>query len=78
MSTFDIPNDEELQPYIKHDYDLINKNYPISDNFPESDYNQFIQLRDTLVYSSKYYKGKKGSKLVIGEKENTVEIIYRN
>jgi hypothetical protein len=53
---FDIPNDEELNPMIKHDYDLIQKDYPqgISNN-PTSVYDQFISLRDTLIDSDKKY-----------------------
>lgn len=35
-------------------------------------------LRDTLVYSKKYYKGKAGSTLVIGDTEETVEVLFKN
>ena len=44
----------------------------------ESTYDQFLQLRDTLIYSEKKYKGKAWSKLIIGEKEETVEILWKN
>lgn len=43
-----------------------------------STYDQFIQLRDTLIYSGKKYKGKGGSRLIIWEKEETVEIMWKN
>lgn len=78
MTNYDIPNEEELQPYVVHNYDLNSTEYSIKQNTPVSDYNQFIQLRDTLVYSGKYYKWKAGSQLVIWEKENTVEIKWSN
>lgn len=78
MANFDIPNEEELQPYTEHNYDLVEQNYPIEENNTHSTYDQFISLRDTLVYSDKYYKWKWGSKLIVWEKERTVEIIWRN
>lgn len=78
MTNFDIDNWEELQPYKDYNYDLIEKEYPVEENNADSTYNQFIQLRDTLVYSTKHYKWKWGSKLIIWEKEETVEIIWRN
>lgn len=39
----------------QHDYLLFPNEYPISDNEAHSTYDQFIQLRDTLVMSNKYY-----------------------
>lgn len=78
MVNYDYPNEEELQPYVPHNYDLVNTEYPIWENIPTSDYNQFIQLRDTLVYSGKKYNGKAGCKLCIGEKEETVEVQWNN
>ena len=44
----------------------------------ESTYDQFLQLRDTLIYSEKKYKGKAWSKLIVWEKEETVEILWKN
>lgn len=78
MAEFDYPNEEELQPYIPHDYDLVDKEYPIEENNAESTYNQFIQLRDTLIYSDKKYNGKAWAKLIIWEKEETVEVLRSN
>ena len=78
MTNFDIDNWEELQPYKDYNYDLIDKEYPIDENNASSTYNQFIQLRDTLVFSWKKYKWKAWSKLVVWEKEETIEIEYNN
>lgn len=78
MTDFDIPNEEELYPHKDYNYDLVDREYPIEENYAESTYNQFINLRDTLLYSGKKYKGKAWAKLVIWEKENTVEVVYRN
>lgn len=78
MENYDLPNQQELQPDIVHNYDLVPQQYSIEDNNTVSTYNQFIQLRDTLVYSGKKYPGKAWSKLIIGEKEQTVEIQWKN
>ena len=78
MEKFDIPNEEELLPQVVHNYDLAEQTYPIENNRTTNTYDQFIMLRDTLVYSKKYYKGKAGSVLVIGDTEETVEVIVRN
>lgn len=53
--------------------------YNINDNEAHSTYDQFIQLRDTLIFSGKYYNDKANRKLCIGSKmdwstTNTVEI----
>ena len=58
MTNYDIPNEEELQPRKVYNYDLVGRQYPIADNNTVSTYNQFIQLRDTLVFSEKKYPGK--------------------
>ena len=58
MSNYDIPNEEELRPGEVYDYDLIGKQYPISENHTVSTYKQFIQLRDTFIFSKKKYPGK--------------------
>lgn len=78
MANFDVANPDELRPNKPYNYDLIGKEYPIEQNRSTNTYDQFIMLRDTLVYSKKYYKGKAGSVLVIGDTEETVEVIIRN
>lgn len=78
MTNFDVPNPEELRPNKVYNYDLIPQQYPIQENRSTNTYDQFIMLRDTLVYSKKYYQGKGGSKLIIGEKEDTVEVEFFN
>lgn len=76
---FDIPNDEELNPTIKHDYDLIQKDYPQGiNNNPTSVYDQFIGLRDTLIDSDKKYPWKRGATLIIWNRERSIEIKYKN
>lgn len=69
---------ERTQFDWKHQYLATPTEYPISANENHSTYDQFIQLRDTLIFSGKYYNGKKGSKLVIGESEETVEVLWKN
>ncbi len=78
MTNFDIPNESELNPYKVYDYDLVDSSYPIEDNQSHGVYDQFLWLRDTLVKSWKKYSWKAGSKLVIWETEDTVEVIWRN
>lgn len=78
MDRFETPNPNELQPEVLHNYDLISKEYPMSDNRVTNTYDQFIMLRDTLVYSKKYYQGKGWARLIVGEKEETVEVEYVN
>ena len=78
MANFDIPNPEELQPYKVYNYDLVPGEYPIEKNRSTNTYDQFIMLRDTLVYSKKYYKGKAGSKLIVGDSEETIEVEFYN
>jgi hypothetical protein len=58
MANFDIPNENELVPGKVYNYDLKAKQYDITQNRVTNTYDQFIMLRDTLVYSKKYYKGK--------------------
>lgn len=62
----------------QHEYLLTPSEYPISANENHSTYDQFIQLRDTLIFSGKYYNWKKGSKLVVGESEETIEVLWKN
>lgn len=78
MTNFDISNGEEVAPGKIYNYDLLPEWYDISQNRSTNTYDQFIMLRDTLVYSKKYYKGKAGSVLVIWDTEETVEVIVRN
>ena len=58
MGSYDIPNEEELKPGKVYNYDLLGKEYSVDENRITNTYDQFIMLRDTLVYSKKYYKGK--------------------
>lgn len=56
--------------------------YPIQENEAHSTYRQFIQLRDTLVFSSKQYAEHPGKKLIVGYKKDwrttqTVEVQER-
>lgn len=68
----------------EHDYLLSPNDYPINDNEAHSTYDQFIQLRDTLVSSWKYYNDKAWCRLIVGSKNdwktttNTIEIIWKN
>ena len=79
MTNFDIPNEQELQPDVVYNYDLVGKEYPITENNSPATYNQFIQLRDTFIHSEKKYPWKAGKKLIVWEKmdgstTNTIEI----
>lgn len=70
---------ERTQKDWEHDYLLTPWEYPISENNAHSTYDQFIQLRDTLVYSNKYYGSSAWRSLIIGTKldwtpTNTIEI----
>lgn len=56
--SYDIPNEEELRPNKTYSYDLKGKSYPITNNSITNTYDQLIMMRDFLVYSKKYYKGK--------------------
>lgn len=69
---------ERTQFDWKHQYLATPNEYPISANENHSTYDQFIQLRDTLIFSGKYYNWKKWSKLIIGESEETVEVLWKN
>lgn len=77
MANFDIPNENELAPGKVYNYDLKAKQYDITQNRVTNTYDQFIMLRDTLVYSKKYYEGKAWLKLVIWDSEETVEVQER-
>lgn len=77
MDKFDIPNPDEALPGKIYNYDLIPEQYDISRNKSTNTYDQFIMLRDTLVYSKKYYQGKAWLKLVIWDSEETIEVLER-
>ncbi len=74
---------ERTQYDWQHDYLVSPWDYPISANDANSTYDQFIQLRDTLIFSGKYYNDKASKKLCIGDKgdwttTNTVEVRLPN
>ena len=52
--------------------------YPITDNETHSTYDQFIQLRDTLIFSGKYYNDKAWAKLIVWASKETIEVIFKN
>lgn len=68
----------------KHEYLVSPTEYNINDNEAHSTYDQFIQLRDTLIFSWKYYNNKAWCKLIVWGKEdwktttNTIEVIFKN
>ena len=70
---------ERLLEDGQHDYRATPGMYPISDNNRPATYDQFITLRDTLVFSNKYYADKAWRSLIIGTKldgtpTDTIEI----
>lgn len=67
----------------EHQYLATPREYPISDNNRPATYDQFIQLRDTLIFTGKYYNDKAGRKLCIWSKldwttTNTIEVELTN
>lgn len=63
----------------QHEYRATPWEYPIQDNSSPATYDQFIKLRDTLVYSNKIYAENAWRSLIIGTKLNwmptdTIEI----
>ena len=62
----------------EHDYLATPTEYPISNNENHSTYDQFIQLRDTLIFSGKYYNDKRWAKLIVGDTCETIEVQYKN
>ena len=67
----------------QHDYLLSPNEYPIGANENHSTYDQFIQLRDTLIFTGKYYNDKASRKLCVGDKwdgstTNTIEVWLPN
>jgi hypothetical protein len=70
---------ERLLEDWQHEYRATPSGYPISNNESPATYDQFITLRDTLVFSNKYYADKAGRSLIIGTKldwtpTDTIEI----
>lgn len=59
-------------------YDLQPIEYDMKPLEQHSTYDQFIQLRDTLVFSWKRYVGKAWAKLIVWEKEETIEVEMSN
>ena len=75
---YDIASQDEALPKKIYNYDLLPEQFDINQPKLSNIYDQFIQLRDTLVYSKKTYSWKAGSVLVIGDTEETIEVITRN
>ena len=74
---------ERTQYDWQHDYLLTPWEYNISANENHSTYDQFIQLRDTLIFTWKYYNDKASRKLCVGDKwdwstTNTIEVWLPN
>lgn len=74
---------ERTQFDWKHQYLATPTEYPISANENHSTYDQFIQLRDTLIFTGKYYNDKASRKLCVGDKgdgstTNTIEVWLPN
>lgn len=70
---------ERTQYDWQHQYLVTPPEYPISANENHSTYDQFIQLRDTLIFSGKFYNNKAGKRLIVWDKwdgttTNTIEI----
>lgn len=62
----------------QHDYLVTPTEYPVGANENHSTYDQFIQLRDTLIFSGKYYNDKAWAKLIVWEQCETIEVEYKN
>ena len=70
---------ERLQEDWQHEYRATPLEYPISDNNRKATYDQFMSLRDTMVYSNKFYWNNAWRSLIIwmktdGNPTNTIEI----
>ena len=66
---YDISNWEELKPNKIYNYDLKEEEYLKNmSNEVVSTYDQFIQLRDTLIYSKKTYSWKVCAYLFVWDK----------
>lgn len=67
----------------QHDYNATPNMYNINSNEAHSTYDQFIQLRDTLIFTGKYYNNKASRKLCVWDKwdgstTNTIEVRLPN
>lgn len=69
---------ERTQYDWQHDYIATPQEFNISANEAHSTYDQFIQLRDTLIFSGKYYNDKRWAKLIVGDTCETIEVQYKN
>lgn len=69
---------ERTQYDWQHDYVATPQEFNISANEAHSTYDQFIQLRDTLIFSGKYYNDKRWAKLIVGDTCETIEVQYKN
>lgn len=78
MTEYNYPSEDELLPNSTYNYDLIPTEQDGSINYTPWVYDQFISLRDTLVYSWKKYNWKWGCLLCVWDKEETVEVLWRN
>lgn len=63
---------------MANQYDMQPIKYDMSDLERHSTYDQFLSLRDTLVFSEKKYVWKAWCKLVVWDKEKTIEILWNN
>ena len=59
---------ERLQDNTDHEYKLYPAEFPIAENNRPATYDQFITLRDTLVYTNKYYASSAWRSLIIWTK----------
>lgn len=77
---FDIPSPDELDPNLKYDYNLVWKQFSNEQMQSQSadTYDQFLWLRDTLIDSKKKYPWKRWAKLIVGDKERSIEILSKN
>jgi hypothetical protein len=70
---------ERIQEDDNHEYRLIPPRYNLSDNDRKATYDQFMSLRDTMVYSNKFYGNNAWRSLIVWMKTdwnptNTIEI----
>ena len=76
---YDLSNWEELKTNKIYNYDLKEEEYLKNmSNEVVSTYDQFIQLRDTLIYSKKTYSWKAWAYLVVWDKEHSIELLMPN
>ena len=52
---YDIASKDEVAPTKTYNYDILPKQFDISQPKLTNVYDQFMQLRDTLVYSKKTF-----------------------